>query len=160
MPCELKPHFVACVRRNGNPQGFHWDGTLNENEECRIGRAIAELYCTRDSGWDLDSDTSTSDESSDHDSHTSSYEPSVSRSDSQSSSSPSRKVTNNVRHDSRASVQSQAPIAHYEGDGVSKMGDNQVADRSLKIAQTSVEEQAEASLKTRQVIRFLQHGPS
>ena len=160
MPCELKPHFVVCVCRNGNPQGFYWDGTLNENEECRIGRAIAELYCTRDGGGDLDSGTSTSDKNSDHGYHMSSYEPSVSRSDSQSSSSPSRAVTPNKRHDCNhctgASFQSRTSTDHDEGNGVSEMGDKQIADRSLEITQTSVAGQAEAFPKTGQVIRFLQ----
>ena len=164
MPCELKHHFVDCVRRNGNPQGFYWDGTLNENEECRIGRAIAELYCTRDGGGDLDSRTSTSDKSSDHGYHTSSYEPSVSRSNSQSSSSPSRAATPNMRHDlnhcTGASFQSRAPTDHDEGNGVSKMGDKQVADRRLETTQPSVAGQAEAFLKTGQVIRFLQYALS
>ena len=163
-PCELKPHFVACVRRNGNPQGFYWDGTLNENEECRIGRAIAELYCTRDGGRDLDSRTSTSDKSSDHDYHTSSYEPSVSRSDSQSSSFPSRAVPPNMRHDRNhctgAPFQSRAPTDHEEGNDVSKLGDKQVADRSLETTQRSVAEQAKGFLKTGQVIHFLQYALS
>ena len=163
-PCELKPHFVACVRRNGNPQGFYWDGTLNDNEECRIGRAIAELYCTRDGGGDLDSGTSTSDKTSDHDYHTSSYEPSVSRSDSRSSGPPSRAVAPNRRHDRNhytgASFQSRAPTNYDEGNGVSKMGDKQIADRSLEITQTSVAEQAEAFPKIVQVISFLQYGLS
>ena len=159
MPCELKPHFVQCVHRNGNPQGFYWDGTLNENEECRIGRAIAELYCARDGGGDLDTGTLTSEESSDHDYHTSSYEPSVSRSNSQSLSSPSRTVTPNMRHDRNhctgASFQSRAPTNHDEGNGVSKMGKKQVADRSLETSQPRVAGQAEAFPKTGQVIRFL-----
>ena len=157
-PCELKPHFVVCVRRNGNPQGFYWDGTLNENEECRIGRAIAELYCTRDGGGDLDSRTSTSDKSSDHDYHTSSYEPSVSRSDSQSSNSPSRAVTPTMRHDRNhctgVSFQSRAPTDHDEGNSVSKMGKKQVSDRSLETTQPSVAGQAEAFSKIGQVTPF------
>ena len=164
MPCELKPHFVACVHRNGNPQGFYWDGTLNENEECHIGRAIAELYCTRDGGRDLDSPTSTSDNSSNYDHHMSSYEPSVSRSDSHSSSSPSRAVTPNIRHDrnhnTRASFQIRAPTDHEEGKDVSKIEEKQVADRSLGTTQPSVAEQAEGFPKTGQVICFLQYALS
>ena len=161
---DLKPHFVACVGRNGNPQGFYWDGTLNESEECRIGRAVAELYCTRDTGGNLDSQTSTSDNSSDHDHHTSSYEPSVSRSDNHSSSSPSRAVTPDTRHDrngySGATVQNRAPTDHDERNGVSKTGDKQVADRSLETTQPSLAEQAEKLPKTGQVTHFLQYALS
>ena len=161
---DLKPHFVACVRRNGNPQGFYWDGTLNESKECRIGRAIAELYCTRDTGGDLNSQTSTSDNSSDDDHHTSNYEPSVSRSDSQSSSSSSRAATPEMRHDSihysGAIVQDRAPINHDEGIGVPATGDKQVADGSLDTKQPSVAEQAEALPKTGQVNSLLQHALS
>ena len=163
-PCELKPHFVVCVRRNGNPQGFYWDGTVNEKEECRIGRAIAELYCTRGGGGDLDSGTPTSDKSSDQDYHTSSYEPSLCRSDSQSSSSPTRAVTPNMRHDRNnctgASFRGRLPTDHDEGNGVSRVGDKQVADRSLETTQPSVARQAEAFPKLGQVIRSLQYALS
>ena len=159
--CELKPHFAACVRRNGNPRGFYWDGTLNENEECRIGRAIAELYCTKGGGVDLESATSTSDKSSDHDYHTSSYEPSVSRSDRRSSDPPSPAVTPNLRHERNhhtgVSCQSRAPTDYDEGNGVSKTGAKQVADRSLETTQPSVVGQAEVVPSPEQVLRFLQH---
>ena len=149
----LKKHFVCCVRRNGNPQGYRWDGTLND--ERRIGKEIAELYCTRDAAGDQELGTSTSDRGSDHDYRTSSYEPSDFCSDSQSSSSRSLAETPSLHHDRHhytgASPQCWTRKNHREGNDITKRWDKEVADRSSESPPINVAERAETPWKAEQV---------
>ena len=153
----LKNHFVHCVHRNGNPQGLYWDGRLND--ERRIGKQIAELYCTRVKEWDLDSETSTSDSSSDHSYHTCRYEPSQSCSDNESSSSRSLAATPSSSHDRNyytgSSPQNWVWTDDGEGNGVSERCDQIVADWDLEPLQISVAGRAERRSEAAQVIRFL-----
>ena len=153
----LKKHFVSCVRRNGNPQGYHWDGSLND--EHRIGKEIAELYCTRDAAGDQKLGTSTSDSSSDHDYRTSSYEPSDFSSDSQSSSSYSLAETPSLHHDRNhytgLSPQCRTRKNHREENEIAKRWDKEVADRSSEAPQINVTERAETLLEAEQVTSSL-----
>ncbi len=150
----VKNHFVPCVGRNGNPQGYYWNGALDD--ERRIGKEIAELYCRRDGGEEQDTETSTSDGSSgdessgdesfgdesssdessgdknpDDDLHTISSTPSESSSG-RSSSSPSMAETPSLRHDSdddtMASPQARTETDEGCGNGVTEMLDEDVAD--------------------------------
>ena len=157
-PSELKPHFVSCVRRNGNPQGFYWDDAFNDGHY--IGRAIAEFYCTRNVGEDQDSERSISDKSSDYDHRTNSYEPSKSSSDSQSSSSRSPAVTPAFRDeisDYTGSSQSRARAVHREGNNTSGIWDKHRTDRDLRTPQITVPREAETSSKIGLVILLLEH---
>ena len=147
---HVKNHFVPCVGRNGNPQGYCWDGALDD--ERRIGKEIAELYCRRDGGADQDTETSTtdgsfgdensgdessgdessSDDSSNDNPHTIRYAPSESWSSSQSSSSHSLTETSSLRHDSdddtMASPQARTETDEGCGKSVTEMLDEEVAD--------------------------------
>lgn len=131
---QLKIHFVLCVHRNGNPQGYYWDGKLNN--ERRIGKELAELYCRRAKGWELASETSTSDTSSDGSYHTRSYEPSKSCSDSESSSPRSLAVTSSLRKDRNpdtgSSTQRWTRTDNGEENGLSKRWDQKVATGTWK----------------------------
>lgn len=137
---DLKIHFVLCVHRNGNPQGFYWDGRLNN--ERRIGKEVAELYCRRAKGRELDSERSTSDTNSDDSYRTCSYEPSKSCSDSESSSSRSLAVTpslhNGRNSDTGSSTRRWTRTDNGEGNGLSRGWDQKVADCDLEAPQVSV----------------------
>lgn len=143
----LKTHFIHCVARNGNPQGYCWNDALND--ERRSGRKVAELYCR--SNWDVDhgTETSTSDGTSSDDPE--SYEPSESSSDSESTTSGSVAVAPSSRHDRNhdtgASLRSRTRIDHSYRDSVTKGGDDEVADRSLDNRHINVDERAETRSK-------------
>ena len=142
----VKLHFVHCVRRNGNPQGFYWDGTVNE--EVRIGRAFAEQYCRGNRGRDQDSDVSTSDQNSDHDNRRNSHEPSVSCNDSQSSMAVRPSLHQTRDPYTGAFTQCRTLADHGKGYGVSEIRDKRVADRDLETAKMTVAGPGETSLQT------------
>lgn len=156
---DLKIHFVLCVHTNGNPQGYYWDGRLNN--ERRIGKEIAELYCIRGKGWELDSATSTSDTSSDNSYHTCSYEPSKSCSDSGSSDSRSLAVTPSLRMDRNpdtvSSTQRWTHTDNGEGTSLSRRWDQKVADW-LETLQVSVAGRADTTPEAAQVIGLSNMG--
>lgn len=132
---NVSGHFIHCVARNGIPQGYYWDGALND--ERRIGKQIAELYCKRGGGGDQDTETSTDDGGSGNDAHTISYEPSEPCSYSQPSGSRSLAVTPCLRHDRNdytgASLPTQTRTDHGYGNRVSELVDEEVDDRNIAI---------------------------
>ena len=145
------------MRRNGNPQGYYWNGALDD--ERRIGKEIAELYCRRDGKEDQATETSTSDGSSGDVSHTISYEPSGSCSSSQPSGSSSQAVPLSLHHDpnddTRASPQTQTRPDHCYGKGVAEMWDEKVADSATESPHFSKEGRVETLSKAAQVIASL-----
>lgn len=157
---DLKIHFVLCVHRNGNPQGYYWDGRMN-NERC-IGKEIAELYCRRGKGWELDSETSINGTSSDDSYHTCSYEPSKSCSDSESSSSRSLAVAPSLckdpNPDTVSSAQRWTHTDNGEGNGLSRRWDQKVADWDLETLQVSVAGRADTTPEAAQVIGLSNMG--
>lgn len=144
-------HFISCVGRNGNPQGYYWDGALDD--ERRIGKEIAELYCSRGGEKDKDSENSTSDGSSSHDPRTMSYEPSESCS--QASSSCSLSPPPSLRHD-RNDYIGVSPLVRTRTDhgherGAIKDLDEEFVDSAIDSPQVSKEGRAETIPKAAQV---------
>ena len=148
----IQDHFISCVGRNGNPQGYYWDSALDD--ERRIGKEIAELYCSREGEKDKGSENSTSDGSSSHDPRTMSYEPSESRS--QASSSCSLSPPPSLRHD-RNDYVGASPLVRTQTDhdherGVIETSDEELEDVAIVSPQVSKEERAETVVKAAQVI--------
>lgn len=131
------------------------------DDERRIGKEIAELYCTRDGGEDQDTktpttdgnfgdessgDESSGDENSDDDPHTISYAPSESWSSSQSSTSRSLPETPSLRDDSdddtMVSPQARTEIDEGCGNSVTEMLDDEVADSATDSPQFKKEGKA------------------
>ena len=150
-PSAAKDHFISCVGRNGNPQGYYWDGALND--ERRIGKEIAELYCSREEKKDEGSENLTSDGSSSHDPRTMSYEPSESRS--QASSSCSLSPPPSLRHDRNDDIGASPLVGtrtyHGHERGVIETLDEELADSAVDSPQASKEGRAETISKATQV---------
>lgn len=147
----VKSHFISCVGRNGNPQGYYWDGALND--ERRIGKEIAELYCSRERKKDKGSGNSTSDGSSSHDPPTMSYEPSESCS--QLSSSCSLSPPPSLRHDHNDYI-GASPLVRNRTDHGHERGfiedlDEEVVDSAIDSPQMGKEGRAETISKAAQV---------
>ena len=145
--------------RNGNAQGYCWNGTLDDGR--RTGKERAELYNRRDRGGDQDTETSTSDGSSGDDRHTYSYEPSESCSYSQPSSSLSLAVTPSLRHEPNeyigASSQTRSrTYLDYDMPSTERMGGN-VSYSPVETPQISQEQSTEKSSKATQVIGSLRY---
>lgn len=147
----LQGHFVSCVRRNGNPQGYHWNGSLDD--ERRVGREIAELYCRRDVGEDVE--TSTSDGSS-PDIHIISYtEPSNSGSLAIKSSS-----SHNRNNCAGASTQTLTWTDRGYGDAVVEVLDERMADKEVDALRMSEGGRVRTPWKATKVIGPLSYGLS
>ena len=149
---QLKSHFLTCARRNGNPQGYYWNGTLND--ERRIGKETGELYCTRDRGEERD-EALTSDRSSRGDPHTVSYEPSTSNPNSQPPSSNSLAVRPGLCHDRNSGTEPSPQIRtgadRGHGAGVIDTSDQELANSAVDSLQTSKEGRAGSPSKAAQV---------
>lgn len=136
---SVKRHFVNCVGRNGNPQGYYWNGALNN--ERRIGKELAEMYARRDGEGDQNTETSTSDGSSSDDARTMSYEPSESCSHSDVSSSPTRTPTSSLsrgRNDyAGPSSQVRTRTNHGHETDIVEILDEGAADSAIDVPQVS-----------------------
>lgn len=150
----VKRHFITCVGKNGNPQGYYWNGALNN--ERRIGKEVAERYARWDGGRDQNTETSTSDGSSSDGHRTMSYEPSESCNHSEASSSASEAPESSLSHDRNdytgASSQVRTQTDHgYETDVIEILDDKLAHSTTLDVPRLSGEGTAKTASRTAQV---------
>ena len=152
------------MHKNGNPRGYYWDDALND--ERRVGKEIAELYCKKAWTEDWDTESSTSDSSSDYDHRTNSYEPSDFGSYSEASIPRSRTGTPSLCQDhfhhieATAVPQCRTRSDHGEGEDVVDLLEKELVDKDLITPQLSIAGRAENKVSAEQVILFLQYGLS
>ena len=138
---NVKRHFITCVGNNGNPQGYYWNGALNN--ERRIGKEVVEMYAGWDEEGDQSTKTSTSDGTSSDDPRTMSYEPSESCNYRHASTSPSQAPESSLSHDPNdytgapSQVRTQKDPSH-ETD-VIEILDEELADSAIYVPQVSKE---------------------
>ena len=154
---RLKNHFIHCVQRNGNPQGFHWNDAPNEGR--RIGNEQAQLYRRKVSRGDHGAESLTPEGSSDDEHQTASYEPSETSRYDRSLNSPSRSVTPSVcpnhNSDDGASPQSGTGTdSDYQGS-ITAGFDSEITNGYLKPLENRSSCPAEISVKLEQVSSFI-----
>ena len=134
----VKGHFVPCVQRNGNPNGYHWNDSLDR----RIGEETTGLHCEKDGGGDRDTEVSTREVVSVDQSHIVSYEPAEFCNTTKSSSPRSPALTPKLRHERNEHLEAlsvaRPRIGHGFRRAVVELSDEEAADMDIGTAQPKV----------------------